>query len=66
MKKSQAVKNKKKVLWDTGIQKDYLIPARRPDLVLTIKKKRSFYQEDFTILADQRVKKKKERKKIKK
>ena len=31
-----------KLLWDFNIQTDHLIPARRPDLITTTKKKDNF------------------------
>ena len=33
-----------KLLWDLNIQTDYLIPARRPDLIITNNKKREFVE----------------------
>ena len=52
-----------KILWDFEVQTDHLIPARRPDLVLFDKKKRTCHLEDFAVPADHRVKMK-EREKI--
>ena len=37
------------ILWDLEIQTDYLIPARRPDLVLINKKKRTCWIVDFAV-----------------
>ena len=45
-----------KILWDFEIQTDHLIPARRPDLVLINKKKRTCHIVDFAVPADHRVK----------
>ena len=45
-----------KILWDYEIQTDHLIPARRPDLVLINKKKRTCQLVDFAVPADHRVK----------
>ena len=45
-----------KILLDFEIQTDHLIPARRPDLVLINKKKRTCHIVDFAILTDPRVK----------
>ena len=43
-----------KILWDFGIETDHLIPARRPDLVIVSKKKRTL-DMDFAVSADNRV-----------
>ena len=45
-----------KILWDFEIQTDHLNPARRPDLVLINKRKRTYLLVDFVIPADHRVK----------
>ena len=52
-----------KFLWDFEIQTDYLISARRPDLVIVKKKKkkkkkkkRTCWIADFTVPADHRLK----------
>ena len=54
-----------KLLWDFDIQTDYLISARRPDLIIINKKKRTCKIVNFAILADHRVKLKKSQKKVK-
>ena len=45
-----------KILWDFEIQTDYLIPARRPDLVIIRKKKRTCSIVNFAALEDHKVK----------
>ena len=45
-----------KILWDFEIQTDHLITARRPDLVLINKEKRTCHIVDFAVPADHRVK----------
>ena len=45
-----------KLLWDFNIHSDHLISARRPDLIIIIKKKRIFKIVDFAVPADQRLK----------
>ena len=56
-KQESILKNEaNKILWDFEIQMDHLILARRPDLVLIIKKKRTNYLMDFTIPADRKMK----------
>ena len=45
-----------KLLWDFNIQTDHLIPARRPDLIIINKKKRTCKMVDFAIPADHRIK----------
>ena len=47
-----------KLLWDFNIQTDHLIPARRLDLIIINKKKRTCKIVDFTVLADHRIKQK--------
>ena len=48
--------NTHKLLWDFDIQTDYLISARRPDLIIINKKKRTCKIVDFAVQADHRVK----------
>ena len=43
-----------KIPWDFYIQADYLIPARRQDLVIVFKKKTSIL--DFAVVMDHRLK----------
>ena len=45
-----------KLLWDFNIQTDHLIPARRPDLIIINKKKRTCKRVDFAVPADHRIK----------
>ena len=45
-----------KGLWDFGIQTDHLISARRPDLMIVNKKRRTCRIVDFAIPADHRLK----------
>ena len=45
-----------KLLWDFNIQTDHLIPARRPDLIIIKKKKRTCKIVDFADPADHRIK----------
>ena len=45
-----------KLLWDFEIQTDHQISARRPDLVIINKKKKTCQNVDFAGLADPRVK----------
>ena len=47
-----------KLLWDFNIQTDHLIPARRPDLKMINKKKRTCKIVDFAVPADHRIKQK--------
>ena len=47
-----------KLLWDFKIQTDHLIPARRPDLIIINKKKRTCKIVDFAVPADHRIKQK--------
>ena len=55
-----------KLLWDFDIQMDYLISARRPDLIIiNKKKKRTCKIVDFAIPADHRIKLKESGKKDK-
>ena len=41
-----------KIFWDFEMQTDHPIPARKPDIVLINKKKRTCHQVDFAIPAD--------------
>ena len=41
--------NAHKLSWDFGIQTDHLIPARRPDLIIINKKKRTCKIVDFAV-----------------
>ena len=45
-----------KLLWDFNIQTDHLIPARRPNLIIINKKKRTCKIVDFAVPADHRIK----------
>ena len=54
-----------KLLWDFGIQTDYLISARQPDLVIINMKKKTCRIVDFVVPADHRVKLKESEKKNK-
>ena len=54
-----------KLFWDFEIQTDYLISARRPDLVIINKEKRTCRIVDFAVSADRRVKLKESEKKDK-
>ena len=54
-----------KLLWDFDIQTYHLIPARRPDLIIINKKKRSCKIDDFAVPADRRIKQKESEKKDK-
>ena len=47
-----------RLLWDIDIHTDHLISARRPDLIIINKKKRTFKIVDFAVPADQRIKQK--------
>ena len=44
------------LLWDFDIQTDHLISARRPDLIITNKKKKICKIVDFAVPADNRIK----------
>ena len=45
------------LLWDFSIQRDHLIPARRPDLIIiNNKKRRTCKIVDFAVPADHRIK----------
>ena len=54
-----------KLLWDFNIQTDHLIPARRPDLMIINKKKRTCKIVDFAVPADHKIKLKEYEKKDK-
>ena len=45
-----------KFLWDFEIQTDHIISARRPDLIITIKKEKTCRIVDFVVTVDHRVK----------
>ena len=46
-----------KLLWDFHILTDHLIQARRPDIIIIIKKKKRIYKiVDFAVPADHRIK----------
>ena len=56
-KSESALENEtQKILWDFEIQTDYLILARRPEVILIYKKERTFHLVDFAIPLDHRVK----------
>ena len=44
-----------KLRWDFNIQKDHLISARRPDLLIINKKKRTCKIVDFAVPANHRI-----------
>ena len=46
----------RKPIWDFDIQTDHLISARRPDIIIINKKKRTCKIVDFAVLADHRIK----------
>ena len=48
--------NTHKLLWDFYIQTDHLISARRPDLIIINKKKRTCKIVDFAVPANHRIK----------
>ena len=48
--------NTHKLLWDFDIHTDHLISARRPNLIIINKKKRTFKIVDYAIPADHRIK----------
>ena len=54
-----------KLLWDFNIQTDRLIPARRPGLIITNKRKRICKIVDFAVPADHRINLKESEKKDK-
>ena len=45
-----------RLLWDFDIHTDHLISARRPDLIIINKKKRTCKIVDFAVPADHRIK----------
>ena len=45
-----------KILWDFEIQTDHLNSARRPDLDIVNKKKRTYWIVDFAVRADHQSK----------
>ena len=50
-------KETRKILWDSEIQIDHLFPAKRPDLLLILKKKwENYYLMNFAHPADHREK----------
>ena len=51
-----------KLLWDFKIQMDHLNSARRPNLVIINKKKRTCQRVDFSVPADHRIKLKESKK----
>ena len=48
--------NTHKLLWDLDIHTDHLISARRPDLIIINKNKRTCKIVDFAVPADHRIK----------
>ena len=44
-----------KLLWDFNIQTDHLISARKPDLIIIYKNKRTCKIVDFALPADHRI-----------
>ena len=48
--------NTHKILWDIDIHTDHRISARRPDLIIINKKKRTCKIVDFAVPADHRIK----------
>ena len=48
--------NTHRLLWDFDILTDHLIPARRPDLIIINKKKRTCKIVDFAVPSDHRIK----------
>ena len=48
--------NTHKLLWDFDIHTDHLISARRPDLIIINKKKRTYKIVNFFVPADHRIK----------
>ena len=56
-KRESVLKNEThKILWDFEIQTDHLISAKRPDLVIDNKKKRTCWIVDFAVQPDNWVK----------
>ena len=58
-------KDTRKLLWDFGIHTNYLISARRPDLIIINKKKGTCKIVDFAVPADHKIKLKEREKKDK-
>ena len=54
--------NTHKLIWDFDIHTDHLISARRPDLIIINKKKRTCKIVDFAVPADHSIKLKKHEK----
>ena len=54
-----------KLLWDFNIKTDHLISARRPDIMIINKKKRTCKIVEFAVPADHRIKLKESEKKNK-
>ena len=54
-----------KLLWDSNIQTDHLIPARRPNLIIINKRKRISKIVDFAVPVDHRMSLKESEKKDK-
>ena len=50
------LENNRQKLWGFDIQTGHLISARRPDLVIIKKKKKTCKIVDFTVPADNRIK----------
>ena len=48
-----------KILWDTNVQRDNVIEARRPDIIVIDKKERKWIIIDIAVPADVRVGEKK-------
>ena len=48
--------NAHKLLWDFNIHTDHLISARRPDLIIINKNKRTCKIVDFAVPVDHRIK----------
>ena len=48
-------------MWDFSIQTDHVIEARRPDLVVVDKKRRTCKSIDFAVLGDSRIEKEKDK-----
>ena len=44
-----------KILWDFSIQNDHVIESRRPDLVVTDKKRRTCKIIEFAVPGDSRI-----------
>ena len=57
--------NTHELLWDFDVHMDHLISARKPDLIIFNKKKRTCKIVDFAVPADHRIKLKKREKKDK-